>query len=105
MSEPLTKRGSCAVSDLGTLVKLAKASNGGLSDDKLAARVGSSRTQVIDWKKERRFPTPRQLLLLCEVCGEDPAYWAFMLQSRRENNASMARRFRDTAQKYAVTNQ
>lgn len=86
------------------LIKRVKARNDGLSDDKIADELGTFRSAVVAWKGERRYPTQEQLLGLCELAGEDPAYWHFMMESRRARTKKTSLKMEQAAQRYTNEN-
>ena len=87
--------------DVGALLDHGKAKQNGASDYSTAKRLKVSPSLVYDWRAERRFPTQVQLLELCDLAQEDPAYWHFVLESRRAKTAKLANRFRAVAEQYA----
>lgn len=56
---------------IGERVKDARLRKG-LSQDKFAAALGTSRQNVIRWEKNKNHPSPRYVALIAGVTGRDP---------------------------------
>jgi transcriptional regulator with XRE-family HTH domain len=83
------------------LIDLAKASKDAGSDYKVARHIDVTPQRLSDYRRERRFPSKKHIIALCELALEDPAFWVFQLEARKAKTARDAALYERVAANYA----